>query len=239
LKRYGVIASSAAKRANRAAIRSIEVGPRTRHEPWFTAWVAYRRTAVVAARLSASRAGILDAALALIADGGYAAVSLAAVSQRAEVAIGTVYRHFPSKSALVAETFRQASERELAAVRRALDAVPPERPREAVAAVVEAFAHRALRGGRLAYALLVEPVDPAVEAERLAFRRAYRDLLAAVVERGVATGALPPQAPATTAAALVGAIGEALVGPLSPEAAPAEPDRLVDDLARFCVTALG
>ncbi|MFL6140025.1 MAG: TetR/AcrR family transcriptional regulator [Frankiaceae bacterium] len=201
--------------------------------------MAYRRTPVVAARLSASRAAIVDAALALMADGGYAAVSLAAVADRAKVAIGTVYRHFPSKSALVAETFRQASDRELAAVRRALAAVPPERAGDAVEAAVEAFAHRALRGGRLAYALLAEPVDPAVETERLAFRRAYRDLLAGVVERGVTDGGLPPQDPPTTAAALVGAIGEALVGPLSSEDQAADRDLLVANLVRFCVTALG
>src|SRR6267142_2013286 len=40
---------------------------------------------------------------------------------------------------------------------------------------VETFARRALAGRRLAWALLAEPVDPVVEAERLAFRRAYRD----------------------------------------------------------------
>ena len=44
---------------------------------------------------------------------------------------------------------------------------------------METFARRALRGPRLACALLAEPVDPAIEAERLAFRRAYRDVFAA------------------------------------------------------------
>ena len=46
---------------------------------------------------------------------------------------------------------------------------------ERIAAGVETFARRALRGRRLAWALLAEPVDPAVEAERLVFRRSYRD----------------------------------------------------------------
>ena len=120
----------------------------------------------------------------------------------------------------------------------------------AEAAVVDAFARRALRGGRLAYALLSEPVDPAVEAERLVFRRDYRDLLAGIVAGGVASGELPRQRPEVTAAALVGAIAEALVGPLSRAAADdraggrrqvtdAEADRLVAELVRFCVTALG
>ena len=54
-------------------------------------------------------------------------------------------------------------------------------------------APRAARA-RLAYALLAEPVDPAVEAERLAFRRAYRDVFAAAVARGHRRAAsCPPQ----------------------------------------------
>jgi AcrR family transcriptional regulator len=206
--------------------------------------VPYRRTALVAARLSSSREALVAAALSLVAEGGYAAASPAAVTRRAEVATGTLYRHFPSKSALLAEVFRRASERELAVVRAAA-ATAPGGASAAVAAVVEAFARRALRGGRLAYALLSEPVDAAVEAERLVFRRDYRDLLAGIVAAGVARGELPAQQPQTTAAALVGATAEALVGPLSRTAAGGrvmpdmEADRLVADLVRFCVTALG
>jgi AcrR family transcriptional regulator len=43
------------------------------------------------------RERILDAALAIGSSGGYEAVQMRAVAQRAGVAVGTVYRHFPSK----------------------------------------------------------------------------------------------------------------------------------------------
>ena len=49
---------------------------------------------------------------------------------------------------------------------------------ERLAAWVHAFVHRALAEPVRAYALIAEPVDPAVEAERLTFRRAYADLFA-------------------------------------------------------------
>ena len=91
-------------------------------------------------------------------------------------------------------------------------------------AAVETFARRALRGRRLAWALIAEPVDPAVEAERLVFRRAYRDAFADVIARESPRGELPEQDPATSAAALVGAIGEALVGPVSPTTAARDPE---------------
>jgi AcrR family transcriptional regulator len=107
-----------------------------------------------------------------------------------------------------------------------------------LAAAVEAFARRALRGRRLAWALLAEPVDPAVEAERLVFRRAYAAVFDEIVSDGVAAGELPPQNVGLTAAALVGALGEALVGPLSPVAADVDPDALVADLVAFSLRSV-
>src|SRR5436309_10986674 len=54
------------------------------------------------------RKRILDATLALASKGGYDAVQMRTVAERAEVALGTLYRYFPSKihllvSALVLE----------------------------------------------------------------------------------------------------------------------------------------
>ncbi|MCW3842320.1 TetR/AcrR family transcriptional regulator [Micromonospora yasonensis] len=175
--------------------------------------MAYRSTERVKARLSASRERIIAAALEIMAGHGYAGCSIAAVAERAGVATGSVYRHFPTKAHLFAEVFRTASQREV-------DAVAGAAARQAttaaqVSAVVETFAGRALRSPRLAYALLAEPVDPAVDAERLVFRRAYAELLAGYVAAGMASGELPPQDPELTATALVGALAEAMVGPLA------------------------
>jgi AcrR family transcriptional regulator len=184
--------------------------------------VPYRRTPRVEARLSASRERILSAALAIVAERGYAGCSVAAVARRAEVATGSVYRHFPAKTDLVAEVFRTASQREVDAVARA--AALELTAAESVAAVIETFAGRALRAPRMAYALLAEPVDPAVDAERLVFRRAYADAIAGLITRGIAAGELPAQDVDVSAAALVGAIGEALVGPLAAGAdVPSDP----------------
>jgi hypothetical protein len=49
----------------------------------------------------------------------------------------------------------------------------------------------------------------------LIFRRGYRDVLIDVLDQGVERGELELHDKETTAAALVGAIGEALVGPLA------------------------
>ncbi len=199
--------------------------------------MAYRPTERTEARNAATRRRIVAAARGLIAKGGYAEAQVAAVASRAEVAIGTVYRHFPSKADLFAEVFREASQREVdavaAAAREAADSATAR-----IAAAVETFARRALRGRRLAWALIAEPVDPAVEAERLVFRRAYRDVFADVIAVGVESGELPLQNPELSAAALVGAIGEALVGPVSPTAAGGGAELVVGSLTEFCIRSV-
>src|SRR3954464_9654910 len=172
----------------------------------------YRPTERTEARRAEAREKIVRAAHELIAHGGYREAQVSAVAAKAGVATGSVYRHFPSKAELFAEVFRRASQREVDAMAE-LHAGPGS-VADRLARGVERWARRALKGRRLAWALLAEPVDPAVEAERLQFRRAYRDQMAALIEEGVESGELPEQDPKLTAAALVGAIGEALVGPL-------------------------
>lgn len=199
--------------------------------------MAYRPTERTEARKAAARERIVTAARALIARGGYAEAQIAAVAKRAGVATGTVYRHFPSKTDLFAEVFRQASQHEVDAVISAAAGTGGSAA-DRIAGAVEVFARRALQGRRLAWALIAEPVDPTVEAERLVFRRAYRDAFAEVIEDGVRSGELPPQDTATSAAALVGAIGEALVGPVSPTAGPHDPESVVASLRDFCIRSV-
>jgi AcrR family transcriptional regulator len=196
----------------------------------------YRPTERTAARKAATREGIVTAALAQVAASGYASAGVQAVAARAEVAVGTVYRHFPSKGDLFAEVFRRASERELDVVVE-VSAADGRSAAERVAAAVEAFCRRALAGPVLSYALIAEPVDPAVESERLRLRVGYRDAFARVLEDGVAAGELRPHNTRTVAAALVGALGEALVGPLS-AAGGGSKEALIATLVQFCEEAL-
>jgi hypothetical protein len=112
---------------------------------------------------------------------------------------------------------------------------------ERIAAAAEAFARRALGAPRLSYALIAEPVDPLVEAERLSFRRGYRDAFATALEEGVANGDLRELDSQVVAAAIVGALAESLVGPLSPTSngqGARHHDALVANVVRFCLSAI-
>jgi len=198
--------------------------------------MAYRRTAEVQARLDAQRDRIVAAATELIAENGYAACSINAVAVRAGVAAGTVYNHVAGKPELMAEVFRHVVTREVAAVAVAVDQATGTADR--IAALIETFAGRALKAPRLAYALLVEPVDPGVDLLRLRFRTEFRDILAATVTDGIRAGELPGQDAVVVASALVGAIGEALVGPLSSSEHGGSP-AAVPALITFALRSLG
>jgi AcrR family transcriptional regulator len=185
-----------------------------------------------------TRERLLEAALELTREGGYAAASVAQIAERAGVSGGALYRHWSSKGELFAELFRSVCTRELAAMRTA--AAEPGTAVARIEAVLGTFAARALRSPRLAWTLIAEPVHPLVEAERLDYRRAYREDLAVLLQAAVDAGEIPPQDVDLTAAALVGALGEALVGPTSPLAQDApQVDVIVAALQLFVRRAVG
>jgi AcrR family transcriptional regulator len=167
--------------------------------------------------LTPTRERLLRSARELIEEDGYGAASVIAIAERAGVAAGTLYRHFASKEDLFVEVFRSVCEREVQAMAAAAAAMPDSATDvDRLVTVLATFAGRALRRPRLAWALIAEPVDPLVDAERLAYRERYRAMTEATLRDAIAAGELPEQDVELTAAALVGGCGEALVGPLSP-----------------------
>ncbi|KOU04030.1 TetR family transcriptional regulator [Streptomyces sp. NRRL F-2295] len=198
--------------------------------------MAYRKTPAEVRRLEAAREHLVVRATEVVAEAGWAQASVSAVADAAGIAAGSVYQHFPSKSALAVEVFRRAARREVEVLGEVLagDGDAVERLRRGV----DVFARRALENHGLAHALLAAPVEPAVGAERLAFRRRYRTLFAEVIEEGVTAGVLPAQHPETTAAALTGAVGEVLVYPLGTSAAH-DVDLLVARLTAVALRCAG
>jgi len=189
-------------------------------------------------RGSDTRTRLLRAAVEVLDSGGYASASVAAIAERADVATGTLYRHFPSKADLFVEVFRTIADVELATMEDA--AATTRSAGEELAVVVATFAGRALARPRLVWALVYEPLDPPVDAERLAYRRAWVQRMAAFVRERVERGELPDQDPDTTAAELIGGIAEALAGPLAPfVGGNADPDAVIAALTAFCRRAIG
>ena len=186
----------------------------------------------------ATRRRLVDAAMELTAEGGYSSASVAAIAGRAGVSAGALYRHFPSKVDLFSELFRAMAEREL----RAMHAAGAEAGThlERLDAVLTTYATRALQEPRLSWALVYEPVDPRLDAVRLESRALYREQMARLIAAAIESGELPGQDPETSAAAVVGAMAEALLSPTSPRAAAAAPEpELVGRVVTLCRRAVG
>jgi AcrR family transcriptional regulator len=196
----------------------------------------YRRTENVARRLAARRDAIIAAARQIAAEGGMAAVQIAAVAARAGIAAGTVYRYFPAKTDLVAALLEEIAATEIGALRRAAAGAPG--PLSALSAAIVTFAVRALRERRLAFAAIAEPVDAELDAARLAFRQSLAAEFGTRIAAAVAQSRLPEQDAALAAAALTGLLIEGLIGPLAPDASGRERD-IVQSLTLTALRALG
>lgn len=200
--------------------------------------MVYRATANTELRKAESRERLLNAALQLVLEGGFASLTISQVAKRAQIATGTVYRHFASKAELCEEIFLIATKTELAKVKEACR-TPGSSPYERMQITLTKFAQRAIKGRRLAYALIAEPVDSSLDETRLQFRRAYAEEFAALIEEGIESGDFRHQSPMVSATAIVGATTEALIGPLSPSNCnPIESQQLTTDIIEFCMTAL-
>ncbi len=174
--------------------------------------MAYRETEHTRDKKAHTRQRLLSAARDIVAEQGFAAATALAVAERSGVATGTIYRHFPNKSELVADVFRYATEHEVAQVAAASQ--QGDSVAQRLSQGIQVFIERALRGPTLAYALIAEPVDPRVEQERLTYRLAYADIFEDLINEGIDTGEFTPQEASISAAAMVGLLSEALVGPL-------------------------
>ncbi len=105
---------------------------------------------------AATRARLLDAALALFARHGYAGTSVRAIAARAGVATGLLYAHFDGKETLLGALFEQS----MADVRRSFAIADAADPRDRLAALVRgavALVRANLDFWRLGYAVRTQP----------------------------------------------------------------------------------
>lgn len=179
------------------------------------------------------RRDLLAAARRVVSDGGFRDLQMLAVAAAAGTAVGTIYRYFPTKAELCAALVAEVSARELDVIRSVCEADGP--PGRRLHDAVAAFARRALHNRRLAYAMIAEPVEAAVDDARLEWRRRIGEALARLVAEGSAAGRFRPVDARLAAACIVGAFMEALVGPLEPTAHRDDDRRLADSIAALCV----
>ena len=199
--------------------------------------MAYRRSALMEERLASNRERILAAARRLIAEGGLRDTQIAAVAAEAGMSTGMIYRYFPSKSELLVEVLTAAVTHEIRILKEI--ASGPGSAKDRLHAAVESFTRRALTGPNLAYAFIAEPAEPEVDTARIRVRQQLGNVFKGILKEGIAAGEFPAQDLDASAACIVGAYTEALVGPIAPKGQRVkDQDRLVRSISDFCVRAV-
>jgi len=210
-------------------------------------FMAYQATAKTAAKKAQKYEKIISVTKKQIAQAGFSSVSMANIAAQAEVATGTLYRYFSSKQALCTEVFCKYTDIELTLVEKLLNAKNVS-PAQKLTTAIEVFAKRAMQSRHLAWSLIVEPLDPGLEAQRIKYRQAYCDLYSKLIDEGIKVQQFRPQLSSVSAAAIVGALAESLIGPLSIlSSQPTEKMRkqkvnqaqVISNIVTFCLQALG
>jgi len=181
---------------------------------------------------------ILRAARSVVMDGGFRELQMNAVAAAAGIAVGTIYRYFPSRAELCAAIVSVTSQREVDVLSGI--AVAEGSPSQKVRDAVRTFAARAMRGRRLAYGLIFEPIDPEVESTRLHYRRAIARVFEAIIREGIAAGEFRDVNVEIAGTCLVGAFMEGLVGSLAPDShgLQARADEIASAIADICLAAV-
>jgi AcrR family transcriptional regulator len=143
-------------------------------------------------------AAILDAGAAVFAERGYDAATMTEIAARADTAIGSLYRFFPTKEVLADALLARWGER----LGTALSAIALRAPGLSPAALADAFIDLmlGLQSDRTAAIILVEARSDAADT-RTMLREAFRRQIATIL--ATATGGTLPQAQAEVMAVLL------------------------------------
>jgi AcrR family transcriptional regulator len=147
------------------------------------------------ARKDGARDAILAAAAAQLAGIGYRATTLRGVAAEVGLQAGSIYHHFPSKDAIVAEVMNRGVRVVHEAVETALREVPAGAPaRDRLAAAIEAHLRASLENSAFTSAAIksFSFVPPEIRDENRRHRRAYEDLWRDLIEDLHGSGAIPP-----------------------------------------------
>lgn len=188
-------------------------------------------TAAPSARGAARRSAIVAVASELFSRNGYAAVGMDAIGTAAGVTGPAIYRHFPSKAALLAAVFDAIID---AVVPAEGEPAPGTDSRAALATAIETYA-RGVAANRAAMAVFVREVHHLPDDQSTGLAQRQRALVHRW--RELVTRVHPDWPPEQVRTAVHGAFG--LLNSVGTFASPLDDDELTALLTRLTLAVLG
>ncbi|MFZ2503190.1 MAG: TetR family transcriptional regulator [Nocardioides sp.] len=177
----------------------------------------------------ARRRRMMDTALALASAGGYEAVQMRTVAEQAEVALGTLYRYFPSKVHLLLAALAVEFEENVAMMRAFT--VPGDTPAERLMAVVgyhtQVLAEEPNRTEALTRAFIFADASAQDSVDRVV------DLLTAIFSHAIGANETPTEADGDLARVIGDVWLGALVGWVTGRVTPADVEQTVGRAVRL------
>ena len=166
-------------------------------------WAAAER-AVTTRATPPGEAGILDAAVAVMAEHGYHGTSVRDIAVRAGVSPAALYHHFPSKQQVLVTIMERGVEALLERTRAAVDAAGPH-PADRLRALVETqvLFHLEDQRGTLLGTSELRALEEPVRGPHRAKRQEQQRMFDGVVADGVAAGVFGTPLPEEAARAIV------------------------------------
>lgn len=187
-----------------------------------------------------NRQSILQSARELIAGGGFKDAQIQAIADRSGVSSGLVYRYFENKNQILIEVLSNAITGEINILNQI--AKSEKTATEKLNKAVTTFVKRALNSPQLAYSLMFEPVDPAIEHERFRSKQLIKQSIKEILAEGKVNGEFEFEDLNTAALCVVGAMTFVVIEPLNPSRNVMFDDGykgyFVKQIADFCVNAV-
>lgn len=191
-----------------------------------------------AAVTDGTRGRILDAALRLFAEGGFAGASIRDIATAAGVQSATLYAHFPGKEHVLAELIRLGHDEHHRRLRSALLDSGPD-PRDQLGALTRAHVRTHTDFPMLSMIANSElhALSPELAAPVIAVRDSSTQLFLDVAQRGIDRGEFAPP-DLWLAVAAIGGMGIRVASWFGPDCGY-DAEQVADTYARFALGIMG
>lgn len=201
--------------------------------------MAYRSTEKTRTHMNAQREKLLTAAKNIITNDGFNALTIQRVATLSGLAVGSVYKHYPSKDHLLEQVYCELIKQDLLIDHTQITASTDIKEQLTIA--LEQLFSRALMADKLSYALFAEPLSPKIEQHRVAFKQQFKSIFSDIINQGITQQQFAAQDANIVASAIMGTLNEALLIPLHwqhQQMPTFERIKLIQQCQQFCLRSI-